>query len=419
MNTVVLIPAVRCSTHADPEIRAYSDDAQAVRLEVLRDGESLAVFLQALTPGQAVSFRRGLGRFPGQLELRFSFLCGGEAREEKRMPYEVVRSDTPGTGLLDGCWISIQHWSPEESRYFRDGLAQMTDADFERHIEDMADAGIRGVVIQNLFDSPWYVGRHSLTCETYDGRAFYPSAMYPGRMPIRAQDPVEAVLRAADRCGSHVLVGIGLFAWFDFSAESLEWHKRVAREAFERYGNHPSFYGWYVSEELLGDLYWSYLPEQAQRWREVGTFFREFRAFVHTLDPVRPIAFAPNNVRFHEHEAEWKTILPYIDILLPFAFARDPAGWNVPEMKQICEDCGVHMWVDMEMFQVPFEDGLLPKEYGELVREIEQYSSLEQCYGYQYTGLMNRPGFTPALGGACTEELYERYRARYLEKQQR
>ena len=26
----------------------------------------------------------------------------------------------------------------------------------------------------------------------------------------------------------HVLLGVGLFAWFDFSEQSLEWHRRVA-----------------------------------------------------------------------------------------------------------------------------------------------------------------------------------------------
>ncbi len=135
-----------------------------------------------------------------------------------------------------------------------------------------------------------------MTCGSYDGRAFYPSGLYPGRMPLAARDPIEAVLRAADRCGMHVLLGVGLFAWFDFSEQSLEWHRRVARELFQRYGGHASFYGWYVSEEIMGDLYYSYMPHSAERWKELAVFFREFRTFVQELAPqnrwlLRPIMY--------------------------------------------------------------------------------------------------------------------------------
>lgn len=162
----------------------------------------------------------------------------------------------------------------------------------------------------------------------------------------------------------HVLLGVGLFAWFDFSEQSLEWHRRVARELFQRYGGHASFYGWYVSEEIMGDLYYSYMPHSAERWKELAVFFREFRTFVQELAPTKPVAFAPNNVRFHLYAEEWKTILPFIDILIPFAFARDPEHLNVVQMKQICDECGTHMWVDMEMFPgAPLRMGLYPRRW--------------------------------------------------------
>ena len=207
-------------------------------------------------------------------------------------------------------------------------------------------------------------------------------------------------------CGP--LTGVGcMYCWvwacspgLIFSEQSLEWHRRVARELFQRYGGHASFYGWYVSEEIMGDLYYSYMPHSAERWKELAVFFREFRTFVQELAPTKPVAFAPNNVRFHLYAEEWKTILPFIDILIPFAFARDPEHLNVVQMKQICDECGTHMWVDMEMFREPFEDGLVPKTMEALLREIRQYDALEQCYGYQYTGLMNHPASRFSLGGS-------------------
>ena len=95
--------------------------------------------------------------------------------------------------------------------------------------------------------------------------------------------------------------------------------------------------------KIMGDLYDSYLPDASERWKELPVFFREFRSFVQGLTPTKPVAFA-----------------------------RDPEHLNVTEMKQICEECGTHMWVDMEIFREPFEDGLVPKTMEALLHEIHQ-----------------------------------------------
>ena len=52
-------------------------------------------------------------------------------------------------------------------------------------------------------------------------------------MDIAAEDPIEAILSEADKQGMQVLMGVGMFAWFDFTPESLEWHKRVAKELWD------------------------------------------------------------------------------------------------------------------------------------------------------------------------------------------
>lgn len=163
----------------------------------------------------------------------------------------------------------------------------------------------------------------------------------------------------------------------------------------------------------MGDLYESYFPEQAHRWQELPVFFREFADYVHQLTPTKPIAFAPNNIHFDKHAEKWEQILPYIDILLPFAFARDPALWNVVQMKRICQKCNTHMWVDMEMFDIEFADGLRPKTMEQLRAEIQQYHDLEQCYGYQYTGILNHPDSPFDLGGRAAKELYQQYLGYY------
>lgn len=127
------------------------------------------------------------------------------------------------------------------------------------------------------------------------------------------------------------------------------------------------------------------------------------------LTPTKPVALAPNNIHMHWYPEQWHEILQYLDILIPFAFAR--SEYNLTEIAQMCARTGTHFWVDMEIFANPFEDGLRPKSCPELIEEIRHYDVLEQIYGYQFTGLMNEPGHRMELGGADTEELYTAYRA--------
>jgi hypothetical protein len=50
-----------------------------------------------------------------------------------------------------------------------------------------------------------------------------------------------------------------------------------------------------------------------------------------------------------------------------------------------------------------------------MLEEMQHYNDLEQIYGYQYTGIMNEPGYRYDLGGEETEEFYRDYMA-YLDR---
>ncbi len=77
---------------------------------------------------------------------------------------------------------------------------------------------------------------------------------------------------------------------------SLRWHKQVARELWERYGHHPSFYGWYVSEEQDGGL------GSAEERREMVAFFRGFTPFAHALAADKPVMLTINSYHFRGAE---------------------------------------------------------------------------------------------------------------------
>ncbi len=411
---MTLIPSFRASSGIRPEVRIHCPQAQKVSVYGIKNEEVCNVLESIPLLEGTNKIDLDLMGMTGDIRLQFKFYnVYGEIICTKEFPYQVMNVEVKSTTLIDGCWISIYHWSEGEARWFNGDLKKLTDEDWKKQIYSMNEVGIKGIIIQNVFHCDEYAGKHSMSVKDYKGLALYPSGLFGERYPIAARDPVEAILSAADECEMSVFMGVGSFAWFDFSPEALEWHKNVTNELFELYGTHKSLYGWYVSAEIFGALYYDYPHVENEKYKEIVTFFQEYKAFVDKLTPTKPIAFAPNNIRFQEFEKEWKEILPNVDILLPFAFARDPENLNIKEIADICEACCTHFWVDMEMFAWPIDNGLLPKSIEELIGEIRFYDDVEQIYGYQFTGIMNPPDNQYNLGGERAKELYKRYMEYY------
>jgi len=411
---VTVIPPHRVSSRVAVEVRLSSPDATHCRWSVLHDNEVISTKYVPLRCDFPFTADRQIISEPGQLEIVVEFFDpNGLVCATYRQPYEVVDTSCHSTRQIDGCWVSLVHWSEDEARHFNTDLKKLTDRDWKEQIYAMNEVGIKSVLIQNVFDCNEYVGKHSLTVENYPGLALYPSKLYPTRYPIASEDPLEAIFQAADECEMSVFIGVGMFAWFDFCDQSLEWHKRVTAELFEMYGHHPSLYSWYISEEIYGSLYDECDHIPSERYREIVTFFKEYKAFVQQFTPTKPVALAPNNIRFQEFAKEWGEVLPHLDILIPFAFARDLENLNIAEIQAICDRAGTRFWVDMEMFGWPLDNGLLPKSYDELMAEIRIYDDVEQIFGYQFTGIMNAPDSPFNLGGDAAKTLFKEYRKRF------
>jgi len=359
---ITIIPAVRVSNKIYPHVRTYSNQNGFLVISVEQDTVNKEIGKWEFNAGVLLSFKLPLDDISGHFYIHFYFCDENmDLIEHQLKYYEIVSSDISSSKLLDGCWIDLYHWSEHEGKNFNKALKKLTEEDWKQQIYSMARIGIRGVVIQSLFFTNEYVGENDLTLENYHGKAFYPSDLYPDRFDIKAKDVLPAILEAAQDCNMHVLLGIGLFAWFDFSSISLEWHKRIAKELFDKYGHFDSFYGYYVSEEIQGSLYDEFSHIENERWREVVVFFKEFKEYINEFSPTKPVAFAPNNIRFHEFESEWLEILKNIDILC----------------------------------------------------EIRIYDEVEQIYGYEYTGHLNDPACPHDLGGSPAKELYKEYQKYY------
>lgn len=346
----------------------------------------------------------------------------GNRTYRKTKDIEVVESDIRSIQQISGAWAGIYHWSEIEGKHWNKDIKKMTDEQWKELVRSMHKVEMDMIVIQEVFRNEQYVGKHNTTVDSYAGKAFYPSELYPGRMDITAEDPIEAILSEADRLGMNVLVGVGIFAWFDFTPESLEWHKRVAKELWDMYGHHESFYVFYVSEESGGGLdNWEQQPDmRKKRKADIVNFFKEFKSYCNSFAPGKPIMLATNSFEVPNGMDTYPALLEYLDILCPFGFARMPAGDLTGKeaadmLQEACNKAKSHLWFDLEAFLFNPDNSLYPRPIEEIIHDLNLFSNFEKILCYQFPGVFNDPDMSIRVGEERTIDLFNGY-MKYLKE---
>jgi len=340
----------------------------------------------------------------------------GTKQYEVTKNIDILNCKTRSPRLIDGAWAGIYHWSEEEGKLWNPDIKKLTDEQWKDVISSMHKVGMDIVVIQEVFRHQADNKDYSLTVDNYPGKAFYDSKLYPGRMPITANDPLEAILSEADKHGMNVFMGVGLFAWFDFSPQSLEWHKNVAKELWNKYGHHPSFYGFYVSEESGGGLdRWAADVEEGKRRKnEIVTFFKEFKSYCKSFAPSKPIMLATNSLDVPKGADTYPQLLENLDILITFAFARMPesdlTGEQAAKMLQgFCDEAGSHLWFDLEAFLFNKDMSLYPRPMNQIEGDLRLFDNFEKVLCYQYPGMFNDPELPFCIGEKSSIQLFIDY----------
>ena len=331
-------------------------------------------------------------------------------RTERAM--RIIASDIRSTKKIDGAFMGFYHWSETEGRFWNADIKKMTDDQWRELVNAQHELEMNIIVMQELFRNQMYVDKHKIDEEGYKGLAYYPSELFPGRMPIAANDPVEAVLSQADKNDMNVFIAVGLYAWFDFTKGSLEWHKKVAQELWVKYGHHPSFYGWYISEEMDGGL------GNPQQRKDIVDFFHAFSAYAHQLTPDKPVMLATNSYNILNAKETYSKLLPNLDILCPFGFHRMPKEDYTGEeaanvLQKLCNAASTHLWMDMEVFDFAPDNALVPRPIKGLLSDLHRFPNFEKIICYQFPGLLNSPGMSIQPGGEKTVQLFLDYK-KYL-----
>lgn len=428
---LTLIPPGTITNKVDLDIRAGIVNNESVQQDII-----VSIYLNKVNQESMLHYSRILLAPGDSHEVKFILSTADktgknriilQVKEQNEISeiikdFEVINSNIRSTRLIDGAWAGIYHWSDIEGKHWNSDIQKMTDNQWRELVRSMHSIGMDVIVLQEVFRNQDYVGKHNLTVENYQGKAFYPSALYSGRMPITAKDPVEAILKEADALGMSVMMGVGMFAWFDFTVESLEWHKQVAKELWDLYGKHPSFYGFYISEECAGNLYNSEttLQNQLIRKKEIVDFFREFKKYTFKFAPEKPVMLATNSMEVLKGADTYPALLQNLDILCPFGFARMPEGDLTGKeaadlLQKFCDDAGAHLWFDLEAFLFNPDNSLYPRPIEEIIHDLNLLDNFEKVLCYQYPGVFNNPKMSIRIGEERTIQLYNAYKA-YMKK---
>ncbi|WP_270089935.1 DUF4434 domain-containing protein [Sphingobacterium sp. SYP-B4668] len=429
--SLTLIPPTTITNKVDLDIRAGLKNEEnrfkKIELSIYHQTENPKNLLhyskKEIAPGGSFEVKHVLPttNLVGKNTIVLVVKDGGKTyRESKEI--DVISSDIRSTRLIDGAWAGIYHWSETEGKHWNADIKKMTDDQWREMVRGMHKLKMDIVVIQEVFRNEEYVGKHQTTVENYKGQAFYPSKLYEGRMPIAANDPIEAILSEADRLNMHVFLGVGMFAWFDFTSESLEWHKKVAQELWDKYGHHRSFYGFYVSEESGGNLdNWEQTEgKRIQRKKEIVDFFREFKAYCNSIAPAKPVMLATNSMQVPTGLDTYPGLLQNLDILCPFGFARMPEGdltgkESADLLQSLCDTAGAHLWFDLETFLFNEDQSLYPRPMDEIIRDLNLFQNFEKILCYQFPGVFNDPKMSIRVGEKRTLDLFKDYQE-YLQK---
>ena len=302
-----------------------------------------------------------------------------------------------------GSWFEFEHHNQNEGKYWNPIVSKFTSDQWKAKIKEMHEAGMEYLV---------------LLAVAYDGKAYYPSKLQP-RHDYACEDPLEAVLEAADECGVKFFVSNDFWTDWRKPGEAMvdEEIWRIREKGMEEvaalYAHHNSFYGWYYPHESGFDRN---IDEITIRYVNRCTHI------VKSLTPNVQTLIAPYGTKNIRPDDQFVRRLERLDIDI-MAY-QDEVGVKKTEAGKAgnyyeglyhahVKAGKSRLWADLEIFT--FEDevyrsALLPASFERIRVQLEDISPfVEHILIYQYLCMMNQPGTKAFAGHDDSEKLYTDY----------
>lgn len=304
---------------------------------------------------------------------------------------------------IQGSWFEFQHHNKPEGVPWNAACAAFTTEQWQTKIAEMAELGLDYLVLMAV---------------ALDHKAYYPTPLLP-KAKLACEDPIEAVLAAADRHEMQFFIGNDWFGEWTATehnirdAECMRRRLQAMGELAERYGHHRSFYGWYFPDELCIDPYYS---------EDFIKYANTCAAEARKLMPSTRVLIAPygtNLLKADDHFVEQLArmdvdIVAYQDEIGVRKSTPDqtPAFYEALRIAHDRADRSA-LWADMEIFEFEadvYKSALLPADFKRVERQIQSVAPfVDTILVYQYLGMMNKPGTTAFAGSPDSTKLYSDY----------
>lgn len=304
---------------------------------------------------------------------------------------------------IGGSWFEFNHHNPAEGKYWDPALRNFTTEQWRTKIREIRETGMEYLVLLSVADK---------------GRTFYPSKLQP-RYDFVCEDPLEAVLSAADECG------IKFFVSNDFWGDSSDMQKLMTNtevaclrdkgmeEVAGKYGHHKSFYGWYYPNETglsqnIDETTIQYVNSCSLKAREL------MPGCVNLIAPYGTKYVRADDNFVRQLDRLDVDIIAYQDEVGVMKTVAGTAGRYYEALQKAHAKAGrAKLWADVEVFQFEgevYKSALLPANFERIRKQLEDISSyVDNILIYQYIGMMNKPGTTAFAGHESSQELYTNY----------
>lgn len=304
---------------------------------------------------------------------------------------------------LDGTFFEFRHHNTAEGKYWNPALEKFTSEDWRNKVREISALGMEYIVI--------------MSTALYD-RCYFRSSVFPFA-DIACDDPIEAVLDEADKCGIKVFLGNGFYGDWRKPGQNItspEVMKRTfcaMEELAVLYAHHESFYGWYFPDETCIILRFS---------KAFMKYVNRCSEFCSRITPNKKTLIAPYGTNLTLTNDRYVRSLAELDV--DFIAYQDEIGVKKTkagsserlfEKLRIAHDKAgrSQLWADIELFDfegMVYKSALIPANIERISLQIDSVAPYaDKILGYQYLGLMNPSDSKAFAGHPDSVKLYNEY----------
>jgi len=208
-------------------------------------------------------------------------------------------------------------------------------------------------------------------------KAIFPSKYFPS-LKDEDEDFAGFILNETAKRGMNVFFGLYIsdLTWGDGDADTeIKKNKLFIDEVVERYGNCPSFKGWYIPHEVGNDVF------------NITKIYRELSAMCKQKTPDKPVLISPffytpvitrkDGLTPEETFLEWDKIFTASGNNIDYcAFQDGSAPFDMIEeyfiqAKKVCDKHGIELWANIEGMDRDMANVFAPIPFDVLKRKIQ------------------------------------------------